>query len=142
MSGYATNYGGNAALEYLLRTTPVYLSIHETEPGLADAGHAGSEFAGGGYLRQKCWWTAVGSKTTGLGGGFNEADAQINKVVFEELPDGVVRWFGVWNHVSAATGLLFAIQRTLSDGVTPDPLAVLDTQSLTVPANDIVIGPW
>jgi hypothetical protein len=142
MSGYATNYGGNAALEHLLRTTPVYLALHETEPGYADAGHAGSEFAGGGYTRQKCWWTPAGNKTTALGGGYSETDAQINKVVFQEVPDAVLRWFGIWNSPSGSTGLLFAIQRTLVDGVTPDPLPVLDTQSVTVPASDLVIGPW
>lgn len=150
MTGYSTNEGGNAALTLNLKAagprdanTPprptlmamtVFLGLHDTEPGLT--GYSGTEIAGGGYTRQRCWWTVPGNKTSALGGGWDDdAGLATTSVVFESLPDGVVRWFGVWSTVSGSTGLLFAIQR-------PTPLTISTTESLTVPALDLVIGPY
>ena len=127
-----TNGGGNAALEYLLRTTPVYLSLHETEPTVLLTGCVGSEVAGNGYVRQPCTWTALANQTTAL-----TAD-----VVFEDVPDCVVRWFGVWGVASgSASPMLLAIQRTDALDV-PDPLTLSSDQSFTVPAGELVIGPF
>jgi hypothetical protein len=155
MTGYSTNEGGNQALELLLRTagardgnipprplsvaSTVFLGLHDGEPGLASADF---EIAGGGYQRQRCWWTIPGNKTCGLGGGWDDDfDRATTSVVFEFMPDCVVRWFGVWDAQSGGN-LLFAIQRTLIDGVTASPLTVSSDQALTVPGLGVAIGPY
>lgn len=156
MSGYSTNEGGNRALELLLNTAgarsghvpprplsidmTVFLGLHDSEPGLTAP--SGTEIAGGGYLRQRCWWTVPGNKQSALGGGWDEDNAAaVTSVVFDSMPDCVVRWFGVWDAASGGS-LLFAIQRTLIDGVTASPLTVSSDQTVTVPAFSLVIGPY
>ena len=132
--GSLTNYAGDAFLQYyLFDNGPVYLALHNAEPTIVP--DPSTEFAGNEYARQLCTWTTPSNKTSGLAAA----------VIFPDLPDDTLRWFGVWDAPSGSgpsAHLLFAIPRITSfSDFTIEPLPLTTADNLTVPANDIVIGP-
>jgi hypothetical protein len=139
MSGYLCNGGANRVLEDLLRSGPRWLSLHDTEPTVLGTG----EIAGGGYLRQRCRWVAPANQQSALDGGIDDEDNDSTTVIFDDLPDFVLRWFGVWSTAAGTSEpMLVAIERTESDGTTPAPLTVSEDQRLTIPRLSLVVGPF
>jgi hypothetical protein len=117
MSTITTNYAGDKALKYLLGGT-TYIGLHTRSPGvLADAG---SELAGGSYVRQPTKWTEPGSKMTG----------QISALRYLNLPACTIWYLGVWD-AQVGGHLLFYIEIP--------PKAVAEGGGLVVAASDLAI---
>ena len=128
MSGFITNAAGNAQLTRDLIAQPVWLGLARATP--TALGNLSVEFAGNGYERVPCTWTTPANKTSALA-----AEVRIT-----DNPDDVLRWYLICDSV-AGGDILYAIERTLPDGETPDPLAVASNQEVRIPAGDLVIGP-
>lgn len=116
--GYlSTDFGNDILVEFFSGT--LWVALYATEPG--PTGLDGDEFSGGDYERESTTWTTPSGKTTS-----NEA-----KCVFDNLPFGTVRWFGIMR-TKLGDDIRFAVELD-----TPIPISA--SGRLVVPANDIVI---
>lgn len=79
-----SNYAGNAAWDYLLHQSGLYLALHEANP--TALGDPATEFAGGGYIRQLITFGAISGK----------ACASNNSQIFPGLVPGTITWLAVW----------------------------------------------
>jgi hypothetical protein len=115
-----TNYAENAALDYLLRTSTVYLALLGSDPG--ESGTLTSELSDGGYARQSVTFSAA------TGG----ATSNTNLVSFGPFSGPVTfQYWAICDALTVGNALYkgsFASSRTLAAG---------DTSSVTIGECDI-----